>query len=48
MLKEIGVALFVLGMIFSLMCWSNNNYEGFLFEVISGPILIYAGYRLIK
>lgn len=48
MLKEIGAALFILGMIFLFIAWSNKDYGGFLFEVIFGPILIYAGYQLMK
>lgn len=47
MLKEIGTVLFTLGVIFLIMAWFNKNNEGFVFELIFGPILIYAGYRLM-
>jgi len=48
MLKGIGATLFVIGMSFLLFGWSSNNEGAFLFEMISGPILVYAGFQMMK
>lgn len=47
MMKIIGAALFTLGLLFSYFAWSNKNYEGFLFELIFGPLFVYWGFQMM-
>jgi hypothetical protein len=48
MFKEIGTALIFLGILFLLVGWFNESSSMFIFEMVSGPILIYAGWQLMK
>jgi hypothetical protein len=48
MFKEIGTALIFLGILFLLVGWFSKSSSMFIFEMVSGPILIYAGWQLMK
>lgn len=47
MMNAAGAVLFTLGLLFLYFAWSNENHEGFLFELIFGPIFIYWGFQLM-
>jgi len=48
MFKEIGTALIFLGALFLFMGWFSKGSGMFIFEMVSGPILIYAGWQIMK
>jgi len=48
MFKEISTALIFLGILFLLVGWFSKSSSMFIFEMVSGPILIYAGWQLMK
>jgi len=46
--NPLGAVLFILGLILSFTCWITKRYEAFLIQVLLGPILVAAGWELMK
>jgi len=48
MLKPLGAILLTLGLIFSFTCWAAKRYDIFLIQILLGPVMIAAGWQLLK